>query len=357
MAYEKPEWDLMKRPPRNVKKDRLLNMKLLSYSMLQLGVIQSFGGFYAYFFVMNEYSLSPHVLPRLDKEGRFGTDRVGDQRWMYAEQNRADGYAFKVNWFSSSNNAFSSYFRDSRPGFEQQVSEEFNSVVAANTTKVASIGTVPASPQFNNMVKIISQVSGRPPCLSFACISDAGQVAENERACWDIAFNRNQMYMTGILSGKANDKVRQGKGIGQGCFNLWTPRQERAVIEIAQTSFFIAVVIAQMFTLVVTKTRMLSLFQQGISNSAVIVSLVAEILIAVGLVYIPVFHRGLNVRPLRLIEWVLALPFGVLILVYDEIRKSLIRRHLYRMLAIREGVAGPGNVMDKFAGFVHETLW
>jgi sodium/potassium-transporting ATPase subunit alpha len=112
-----------------------------------------------------------------------------------------------------------------------------------------------------------------------------------------------------------------------------------------------------MFTLVVTKTRMLSLFQQGISNKAVILSLVVELIIAVALVYTPIFHRGLNIRPLRFLEWVLAVPFGVLILVYDEARKAFIRRHLYRRLAIQEGIAGRGNLVDRFASFVHETLW
>jgi sodium/potassium-transporting ATPase subunit alpha len=364
MAYEKPEWDLMKRPPRDVKKDRLLNVKLLSYSMLQLGIIQSFGGFYAYFFVMNEYGLPPSVLPRLDRDGRFGTERIGDQRWLYTEQNRPDGFAFNAQWFSSKSQAFHPYFAAGRPGFDKQSSEVFNTlvVVAGNMTTTSGsvvVGpTVPGSAQFNNMVKIVSQVTNRPPCLSFACIrDDTGEVARNQRACWDVAFNSKQLYLTGMLDGVVNDKVRAGRGIGQGCFGLWTPRQERAVLEIAQTSFFAAVVVAQMFTLVVTKTRMLSVFQQGLSNAAVLVSLAAELVIAVGLVYIPVFHRGLNVRPLSLIEWILALPFAVFILVYDEMRKSLIRRHLYREMALREGTAGPIHVMDRFASFVHESLW
>jgi hypothetical protein len=38
-------------------------------------------------------------------------------------------------------------------------------------------------------------------------------------------------------------------------------------------------------------------------------------------------------------------------------RKSLIRRHLYREMALREGTAGPIHVMDRFASFVHESLW
>eukprot|EP01118_Nematostelium_gracile_P012128 TRINITY_DN4390_c0_g1_i1.p1 TRINITY_DN4390_c0_g1~~TRINITY_DN4390_c0_g1_i1.p1 ORF type:complete len:403 (+),score=118.85 TRINITY_DN4390_c0_g1_i1:161-1369(+) len=59
LAYEKPESDIMKRKPRNVKKDRLVSLKLALFSYGWLGTIQALAGFTAYFVTFAEYGLSP----------------------------------------------------------------------------------------------------------------------------------------------------------------------------------------------------------------------------------------------------------------------------------------------------------
>lgn len=358
LAYEKPEWDLMKRPPRCLTKNRLLNPRLLSFSMLQLGMIQSFGGFFAYLVVLNEYGLSPGTLPRLDRGARFATERLRDQRWMFTEQSRADGFAFSANWFSSDNPDLAAYFQAAPTGFIKQDNEQFNLVVAGKTQNVSGV-SVPASPQFNNMVKAIAKTTSRPPCLAYACVLDSSpEVVRNDRACFDENFNGKAMYLTGILDGTRNDKVKDRRGLDGGCFDLWTPRQERGVLQVAQTAFFVSVVVGQVFTLIVTKTRMLSAFQQGPWNSAVVFSLLLELVIAFMLVYVPAFRRALNVTPLRAIEWLPGLPFGIFIFCYDEARKWFIRKHLIRLDRAREGIAGPVSLMDGFAEFVYTfTLW
>ena len=50
MIYEQPEDDLLRRPPRDTKKDRLANLKLMTHAYLFLGLIESItsmaGAFY-----------------------------------------------------------------------------------------------------------------------------------------------------------------------------------------------------------------------------------------------------------------------------------------------------------------------
>ena len=48
-AYEKAERDIMRRPPRNPATDKLVNGQLISMAYGQLGIIQAFAGFFAYF--------------------------------------------------------------------------------------------------------------------------------------------------------------------------------------------------------------------------------------------------------------------------------------------------------------------
>lgn len=49
LAYEKAESDIMLRPPRNAKKDHLVNARLIGFSYLQIGMIQASAGFCTYF--------------------------------------------------------------------------------------------------------------------------------------------------------------------------------------------------------------------------------------------------------------------------------------------------------------------
>lgn len=358
LAYEKPEWDVMRRPPRNRKRNRLLNARLLSFSMLQLGIIQSFGGFFSYFVVMNQYGFSPRTLLHLDAEGRFGTERLSDQRWLYLERTKPRGTGIAAQWFANDTETLRPFFTSTVPGFRPQRKERFNQVVAGQTTEVQGLGKVPSAPEFNNMVKIIASRTGRPPCLQYGCLlGAANKTTLNDAACYDPSVNPGDLYLVGILKGDLNGRVDPGRGLRQGCFDLLAPRQERGIVETSQTAFFASVVVSQVFTLLTTKTRVLSIFQHGIQNRAILGSLLMEIAIAICLVYLPVFKHALNVRPLRLAAWVPAVPFGMLILSFDELRKLCIRRHLRRLVAIQEGTASRPGVLDSIAKYAYGTLW
>ena len=55
MAYEVAEADIMLRPPRNAKTDRLVTAKLVNFSYLQIGLIQALAGFLTYMIVLANY--------------------------------------------------------------------------------------------------------------------------------------------------------------------------------------------------------------------------------------------------------------------------------------------------------------
>jgi len=62
LAYEKAEADVMSRPPRNSKKDRLVSPRLLTYAYLQIGVIESIAGLFAFFAVFWQHGLPPSAI-------------------------------------------------------------------------------------------------------------------------------------------------------------------------------------------------------------------------------------------------------------------------------------------------------
>lgn len=62
LAYEQGELDIMRRRPRNAETDHLVNVRMISFSYLQIGIIQCLAGFYTYFVVMNDYGFPPSLL-------------------------------------------------------------------------------------------------------------------------------------------------------------------------------------------------------------------------------------------------------------------------------------------------------
>jgi sodium/potassium-transporting ATPase subunit alpha len=62
VAYEDKESDIMTRPPRNAKTDRLVSIPLLVYSYLCVGILESLGGLTAYFLVFRKHGLYPSDL-------------------------------------------------------------------------------------------------------------------------------------------------------------------------------------------------------------------------------------------------------------------------------------------------------
>lgn len=69
-AYENAELDIMDRLPRSAKRDRLVGAKLVIYSYLQTGILQTTAGMYCYWYVMNDYGVPIRTtLYILNKDG------------------------------------------------------------------------------------------------------------------------------------------------------------------------------------------------------------------------------------------------------------------------------------------------
>lgn len=91
-----------------------------------------------------------------------------------------------------------------------------------------------------------------------------------------------------------------------------------------QTAFFVTIVVLQWGMLIASKTRKLSIFQQGMDNHVLNFSLVFETAVTAMLVYIP-FMAMFKLYPIQFVWWVFGLPFTILTVVFDEIRKLFIR--------------------------------
>ncbi|XP_058716035.1 potassium-transporting ATPase alpha chain 1 isoform X2 [Poecile atricapillus] len=108
----------------------------------------------------------------------------------------------------------------------------------------------------------------------------------------------------------------------------WTFAQRRYQQYTCYTVFFISIEMCQIADVLIRKTRRLSLFQQGpFRNRTLVVAIVFQVCIGCFLCYCPGMPNIFNFMPIRFQWWLVPMPFGLLILIYDEIRKLGVRRH------------------------------
>jgi len=105
----------------------------------------------------------------------------------------------------------------------------------------------------------------------------------------------------------------------------WTYRDRKILEYTCHTAFFVSIVVVQWADLIICKTRKNSVFTQGMTNMIMNFGLVFETLLAAFLSYTPGMDKGLKMYPLKLNWWFPAAPFSLLIFVFDEGRKYLLR--------------------------------
>nr|XP_032800922.1 sodium/potassium-transporting ATPase subunit alpha-3 isoform X8 [Petromyzon marinus] len=107
----------------------------------------------------------------------------------------------------------------------------------------------------------------------------------------------------------------------------WTYEQRKLVEYTCHTAFFVSIVVVQWADLIVCKTRRNSVFQQGMKNKILVFGLFCETALAAFLSYTPGMDVALRMYPLKLSWWFCAFPYSLLIFIYDEVRKFILRRN------------------------------
>merc|ERR1712109_366864 len=107
----------------------------------------------------------------------------------------------------------------------------------------------------------------------------------------------------------------------------WTYADRKILEYTCHTAFFVSIVVVQWADLIICKTRKNSVFQQGMKNHFMNFGLVFETVLACILSYTPGRDKGLRMYPLKFNWWFPAVPFSLLIFVFDEVRKYLLRQN------------------------------
>nr|CAD7428904.1 unnamed protein product [Timema monikensis] len=106
----------------------------------------------------------------------------------------------------------------------------------------------------------------------------------------------------------------------------WTYTARKRLEYTCHTAFFITVVITQWANLICCKTRRNSIVHQKMTNWFLNFALVFETCLAICLLYLPAMDAALKMYPLKIQWWLPGIPWAIILLIFDETRKYLIRR-------------------------------
>ena len=140
----------------------------------------------------------------------------------------------------------------------------------------------------------------------------------------------NAVFLQPTFGEPASSTVRQfcyceRDADGRILVNVASRQMQDEALTHAQCAYFVSIVVVQWADLLICKTRWLSIYHQGMRNPAMNFGLIFETILAAALCYIPGVTTGLGTRELRLLHWVPAVPFSIVIFLYDEVRKYIMR--------------------------------
>ncbi|XP_054004753.1 sodium/potassium-transporting ATPase subunit alpha-like [Hylaeus anthracinus] len=106
----------------------------------------------------------------------------------------------------------------------------------------------------------------------------------------------------------------------------WTYDTRMDLLNEARTGYFLSIVITQLIDLVMCKTRVNSIFQQGMDNWFLNFSFIFEIVLTGILLYVPGTEKVLKTMPLSAYWYWPSLPLGLFMWTWDELRRLCIRK-------------------------------
>ena len=271
-AYEDSELDIMTRMPR-APHEHLVSKKLMTVAYIQMGLIQTCGGFLTFFLVMNDFGFTPYSL-------------VGLISKPYLPHNPGDVYDPSHPYFGNTNvECVNGILKSISPPDRDEINKDNVEGFTLDWLFTTDINQ-----------------DTRMGFLSNNCSSSSGILVSNL-----LDFAKCNVFQISPISGRPV------------CFTT-------EALKYAQTSFFFSIVITQFSNNLSCKTRKLSLSYQGLSNTFMMLGWAIEFALTFMLAYCRPVNHIFNTRDVTFFHYgIFSFFFSMLMLCYDETRKFLIR--------------------------------
>jgi len=282
LAYERPEPDIMTRPPRNLKTDKLVNAKLISFSYLLIGFIQIFAGIFTFHVVMGD---GGHY-----NGGMYST--TGPY---------GNGFPPKSLW---------------------GLSDQFLPSPARNYS-ICRICENCKPKTFIACEWDLARLDAKTPGLPTATLDYTANASAFTgiipEIFVDYCFDDQHWRSDG-------NNTRGSSENGYSCrLSNTIPRD--LLHNAGSAGYFISVILCQWACLFISKTRWSSIFQQAIHNTPLVLGWVFENILALFLIYCPGVNTVFNTYPMQGVWFLPPLPFAIVVFIFDEVRKAIMRKH------------------------------
>lgn len=144
--------------------------------------------------------------------------------------------------------------------------------------------------------------------------------------CYFFLMSTYGFFVSDIIGIRKSWNARHINDLKDSFGREWSYEERRALEKKGYATYFMGLIVTQVIDTYICKTRKLSLFQQGVKNWVMNTGVMFTIFIAVLAVYCPGLNTFMQMAPIDPIIILPAFPFGILIFVYDEIRKLIIRK-------------------------------
>ncbi|KAL1023655.1 hypothetical protein UPYG_G00044130 [Umbra pygmaea] len=158
-----------------------------------------------------------------------------------------------------------------------------------------------------------------------------GQIGMMQSACgfftYFVVMGENGFHPLSLLGVRLDWENKYLNDMEDSYGQQWTFESRKVLEFTCHTAYFASIVITQVADLLIVKTRKNSIVQQGMENRVLIFGMLTETALALFVSYCPGMDVALRLYPLKLLWWFTALPYALLIFVYDETRKYILRRN------------------------------
>jgi sodium/potassium-transporting ATPase subunit alpha len=312
LAYETKEANIMSKPPRDARTDRLVTAKLICFSYLQVGIVQAAAGFYAYVIVLKDFGFNPSILP--------GIFWAFDKEAIVCQVDPKDNQFFDAVGAGPYTNSVGDQVAGlGKDKLTMTLSQKFNCGVGHIGTSLDSNSSDFGTP-FANAFGY--QTYNKAPLMPVAEWSNGGVSINKEGFLMYARSTKTPGYEDWSFVGYMDKCHVIGAEVADPAGVCWNPAE---ALQYAQTAFFISIIVVQWSDILACKTRTLSLRIQGMRNNKLTFGLFFETTLGALLCYVPAFNSAFSTRPIYFVHWLAPLPFMIFILSYDEIRKLLMR--------------------------------
>ncbi|GLI63034.1 hypothetical protein VaNZ11_005895 [Volvox africanus] len=351
-AYETREADIMSRKPRNAQTDHLVDLRLLLFTYLHIGVMQALAGWYGYFVCMNDYGYAPWVMHTIGfswnkaplmcyvgNEGKISECGFGCKSPNSANIVNAVAAAAGLNSTGlAAMSAATTGFCEDGCFAQNSYGDPFSEFAPGGRGfRGFTVGSEAVCGRTCSWYDSLSAVD-RTFYLSESASSTSlyrniltPQDDDNFRFFCRGAFNATVSATFGFGGRESFDSRAEAP---PGAMYYWRAARQnvpnltyqRRALSQGQTAYFVAVVMNKIIAALMSKTRKLSIFSQGILNNRfMLMGFVFEACIVVLISYVPPLNVVFSTGPLHGLHWLPGLPWFFLCFIYDEVRKALIR--------------------------------